>query len=97
VRIARAWSRDTDRGGEISMSHVVTFELDLPDDLAQLQLPPAVNARLSQLLDRQEKGIPLKDAERREAEGLVELAELLTLLRLRAESAARKTATARRS
>ena len=51
----------------------------------------------AQLLDRQEKGVPLKDAERREAEGLVELAELLTLLRLRAEGAALKAVKPRRS
>jgi hypothetical protein len=79
------------------MSQVVTIELDLPDDLAQFRLPPAVNARLRQLLDRQEKGVLLKEAERREAEGLVELAELLTLLRLRAEGAARKAVTSSRS
>jgi hypothetical protein len=79
------------------MSHVITIELDLPDDLAQFQLPPAVNARLRQLLDRQEKGVPLKATERQEAEGLVELAELLTLLRLRAEGAARKAVSSKRS
>jgi hypothetical protein len=79
------------------MAQVVTIELELPDDLAQFQLPPAVNARLRQLLDRQEKGVPLKVAERREAEGLVELAELLTLLRLRAEGAALKAVKRRRS
>jgi hypothetical protein len=79
------------------MSQLVTIELDLPGDLAQFQLPPAVNARLRQLLDRQEKGVPLKVAERREAEGLVELAELLTLLRLRAEGAALKAVKRRRS
>jgi hypothetical protein len=37
------------------------------------------------LLDRQDRGIRLTEAERQEAEGLVDLAELLTLLRLRAE------------
>ena len=79
------------------MAQVVTIELDLPADLAQFRLPPGVNARLRQLLDRQEKGVPLKDAERREAEGLVELAELLTLLRLRAEGAAVKAVTPTRS
>ena len=79
------------------MSHVVTIELYLPDVLPQFRLPPAVNARLRQLLDRQERGIPLKETERREAEGLVELAELLTLVRLRAEGAALKGVTPRRS
>jgi hypothetical protein len=78
------------------MSQVVTIELELPNDLAQFRLPAAVNARLRELLDRQDSGTPLKETERREAEGLVELAELLTLLRLRADGAARRAATPRR-
>ena len=44
--------------------------------------------RLHTLLDRQDQGPSLTDAERHEAEGLVDLAEFLTLLRLRAERAA---------
>jgi hypothetical protein len=47
-----------------------------------------VAARL-QLLDRQDAGQPLSPEEREEAEGLVNLAELLTLLRLRTERLAR--------
>jgi hypothetical protein len=39
------------------------------------------------LLDRQDQGTPLNAAERKEAEGLVELAEMLSLLRLRASRA----------
>jgi hypothetical protein len=39
------------------------------------------------LLDRQDEGSTLTTAERQEAEGLVNLAELLSLLRLRAERA----------
>jgi hypothetical protein len=69
------------------MSHVVNFELDLPDELASLRLPEGVDARLQELLDRQDCGQPLTPAERREAEGLVSLAEMLSLLRLRAERA----------
>ncbi len=69
------------------MSRVVTFELDWPDDLPTLGLPEGVNARLRELLDRQDAGHPLSPAERREAEGLVSLAEMLSLLRLRAERA----------
>jgi hypothetical protein len=79
------------------MSQVVTIELDLPGDLAHFRLPAAVNARLSELLDRQDSGVPLTDTERQEAEGLVELAEMLTLLRLRAEGATRHATTAERS
>ena len=67
------------------MSQMVAIELELPDDLARFRLPPGVNGRLQELLDRQDRGIPLSEAERQEADGLVELAEMLTLLRLRAE------------
>jgi hypothetical protein len=63
----------------------LTLNIDLPDDLARFRLPPAVAARLEALLDRQDSGQPLTSLERDEAEGLVNLAELLTLLRLRAE------------
>jgi hypothetical protein len=63
----------------------VTLEVDLPDDLARLRLPGAVAARLQGLLDRQDAGVALSEAEREEAAGLVDLAEFLTLLRLREE------------
>jgi hypothetical protein len=63
----------------------VTIEVDLPADLARFRLPEAVAARLQALLDRQDSGQPLTAQERDEAEGLVSLAEFLTLLRLRAE------------
>jgi hypothetical protein len=61
----------------------LTLEVDLPDDLARLRLPGAVAARLQGLLARQDAGETLTSAEREEAEGLVDLAEFLTLLRLR--------------
>lgn len=63
----------------------LTIEVDLPADLGRFRLPEAVNARLQDLLDRQDSGQPLSVQERDEAEGLVDLAEFLTLLRLRAE------------
>jgi hypothetical protein len=63
----------------------LTIEVDLPGDLARFQLPDAVAARLQTLLDRQDAGQPLSAPERDEAEGLVNLAEFLTLLRLRTE------------
>jgi hypothetical protein len=63
----------------------LTIEIDLPGELEKLRLPKAVAARLQTLLDRQDSGQPLTDAESEEAEGLANLAELLTLLRLRAE------------
>jgi hypothetical protein len=66
----------------------IAIELRMPDDLARLRLPDAVEARLQELLDRQVRGAPLTDAGRQEAEGLVDLAEWLSVLRLRAERAA---------
>jgi hypothetical protein len=63
----------------------LTLDIDLPGDLARFRLPDAVAARLQALLDRQDSGQPLTPLERDEAEGLVNLAELLTLLRLRAQ------------
>jgi hypothetical protein len=68
----------------------VAVELEVPDDLGRFRLPRGVHARLQELLDRQDSGIRLTRAERLEAEGLVNLAELLTLLRLRAERAAQR-------
>ncbi len=61
----------------------ITFRLKLPTDLGHLRLPLGVKARLQSLLDRQDQGIKLTSAERAEAEGLVDLAESLTLLKLR--------------
>jgi hypothetical protein len=68
---------------------VSSFQIDieLPAELDRFRLPRAVNDRLHQLLDRQDGGSTLMDSERAEAEGLVDLAEWLTLLRLRAERA----------
>ena len=63
----------------------LTIDVDLPADLSRFRLPEAVAARLQTLLDRQESGQPLTASECDEAKGLVDLAELLTLLRLRVE------------
>jgi hypothetical protein len=69
------------------MSTAVTIEVLLPEDLERFRLPAALDERLQELLDRQDHGGGLTAAEARQAEGLVELAETLTLLRLRAERA----------
>jgi hypothetical protein len=69
------------------MSQLVAIELEMPDDLARFRLPNGVNARLQRLLDRQDQGQRLSPAERAEAEGLVNLAEMLSLLQLRADQA----------
>lgn len=59
--------------------------IEIPAELAQFQLPEAVQARLQFLLDRQDAGEVLTQTERQEAEGLVELVEFLSLLRLRSQ------------
>ena len=69
------------------MSTVIAIELEIPDDLAQFRMPPGVNSRLQESLDRQDQGTPLSAAEKQEAEGLVELSELLSLSKLRAQRA----------
>lgn len=72
------------------MSQNLLVELEMPEDLERFRLPPGVDERLQYLLDRQDRGEPLTQSERKEAEGLVGLAELLSLLRLRAQRAAQK-------
>jgi hypothetical protein len=57
--------------------------IEIPTELARFELPEAVHARLQLLLDRQDGGDRLTPEEHREAEGLVDLAEFLSLLRLR--------------
>jgi hypothetical protein len=61
--------------------------IEIPIELTQFQLPQAVQVRLQFLLDRQDEGNMLSQSERQEAEGLVELAEFLSLLHLRSTRA----------
>ena len=63
----------------------VLLEIEMPSDLDRFKLPSGVDDRLQDLLDRQDRGEALTPAERREAEGLVNLAEVLSLLRTRAQ------------
>ncbi len=60
-------------------------EIELPVSLEQFKLPEGVNDRLQELLTRQDQTGTLTASERKEAEGLVDLAEMLSLLRLRAQ------------
>lgn len=69
------------------MSQTVAIELEMPNDIARFQSPAGVGRRLTDLLDRQDRGELLTADEREEAEGLVNLAEALSLLRLRSERA----------
>jgi hypothetical protein len=70
------------------MSQHVLVEIEMPAELEKFTLPEGVDQRLQELLDRQDRGETLTPAERKEAEGLVNLAELLSLLRLRAQKGA---------
>lgn len=69
----------------------VTQTIELPIDLVQFELPTAVQARLQFLLDRQDAGDALSPEEQQEAVGLVELAEFLSLLQLRAQRTSRQS------
>ena len=68
----------------------VTIEVELPEDWAHFSLPPALDARLTALLDQQDKTGILEEAQRHEADALCKLVDMLALLRLRAERATRK-------
>jgi hypothetical protein len=59
--------------------------IEIPIELTRFQLPVAVQDRLHFLLDQQDQGNVLSLAERQEAEGLVELVEFLSLLRLHSQ------------
>ena len=66
------------------MSQSITVTLDLPKDWKQFRLPPALNERLQELLDRQDEVGRLTPRERREAKALVELNDLLSLMKAQA-------------
>ncbi len=70
------------------MSQSIHLDLELPDDLALFKLPAGVKERLTSLLDKQDSGQALTDQEKREAEGLVDLADTLTYLGLKTKAAA---------
>jgi hypothetical protein len=68
----------------------VLLELDLPQDWKRFRLPPALEQRLHELLDRQDDEGKLTRAERSEAKAPAELVDILSLMKLRAERASRK-------
>ena len=73
------------------MAQNAVIKIEIPVSLQQIKLPKGVDNRLQKLLDRQDKGENLTVAERKEAEGLVDLAEMLSLLRLRSERVSRES------
>lgn len=70
----------------------VTVELDLPEDWETFKLPPALHDRLQDLLDRQDEQGRLDDRDRREAEALTQLVDMLSIMKLRAEAAQKRSA-----
>lgn len=72
------------------MPQAVLVELELPKDWRRFRLPPALQDRLQELLDRQDRVGKLAAKERREAAALTDLVDMLSLMRLRAEVAAKK-------
>jgi hypothetical protein len=58
--------------------------MTLPKDWEAFCLPPALDERLQELLDRQDREGKLSRRERREARALTELVDMLSLLKARA-------------
>jgi len=67
------------------MPQSVLVELELPKDWAEFRLPPALHDRLQELLDRQDLEGKLSRRERREANALTQLVDMLSLMKLRAQ------------
>lgn len=63
------------------MASSVLVELNLPRNWQKFRLPAALHDRLHELLDRQSLDGKLPARERREAEALVELVDMLTLMK----------------
>ena len=63
----------------------ILLQLELPRDWQKFRMPAALDARLQALLDQQDRDGKLPRSELREARALTELAEMLSLMKLRAE------------
>ncbi len=72
------------------MSQAVMVQLDLPKDWRTFRMPRGLQVRLQELLDRQDQTGRLSRRERQEANGLVELVDMLALMKLRARLAAKR-------
>lgn len=69
----------------------VLIELDLPRDWKEFKLPPALDSRLQMLLDKQDETGKLSRPERQEAKAIAELGDMLSLMKLRARRAERRS------
>jgi len=63
------------------MAQNARIRIEVPVPPEKIRLPRGVDARLQTLLDKQDRGDKLSAREKKEAEGLVELAEMLSLMR----------------
>jgi hypothetical protein len=64
------------------MSQPVQLTVPMPANLAKLRFPKALDERLHHLLDEQGRRGKLTAAEKREAEGLAQMANVLSILKL---------------
>jgi hypothetical protein len=72
------------------MNFAVQLTIPMPANLAGLRLPKALDDRLHYLLDEQNRRGRLTAAEKREAQGLAEMATTLSILKLGAQAKARR-------
>ena len=75
------------------MAQTILIELELPKDWQQFRMPVALRERLQDLLDKQDQPRKLSARERREAEALTQLVDMLALLKVRAELARKARAS----
>jgi len=74
------------------MPSPIVIEIEMPAGWEEFRLPEGLHRRLQDLLDRQDRGQPLSPAEQDEAQGLVDLSEWLSLLRLQSKRIAGRAA-----
>jgi len=67
------------------MAQTISLELELPSDWKRFTMPLALHRRLQELLDRQDRDGKLTTRERKEARALVDLNEMFSLMKLRAQ------------
>jgi len=72
------------------MPQSVLVEIELPKGWRKFSLPRALDERLQELLDRQDRIGKLTSRERREATALTELVDLLSLMKARSRVATAK-------
>ena len=72
------------------MARTILIEVEPPSEWKTYRLPKALHDRLQELLDRQDLDGKLSNAERREAQALVDLVDMFSIMKLRAKHAGRR-------